>query len=193
MDWRALGAVAVALALATSAAAQPAGAGHLSHLLNDTDLLLFAGERVTVKLTPDGRLALVSAVRADPAEALPPKPGRRLAPGTGDPLAQVAEGAISLLMGPQGDATVLKVENGTSKAFDYRAVLLSQVGPTQTGEPVTVCTVLPLLPGYESWAGRHAKAMRLSHFTPRDTNEVVCPQPPSPQSAPSKPTVPPKS
>jgi hypothetical protein len=186
MGWRALGAVAVTLALATPAAAQTA-AGHQSHLLNDTSLLLVAGERVTVKLSPDGHLAFVSAVRAAPAGALPPKPGRRLAPGAGDPLAQVSEGAISLLMGAQGDATVLKIDNGTSKAFDYRAVLLNDIAPTSAGQPAVVCTVLPLLPGYESWPGRHAKAMLLSHFAPRDTNEVVCPQPPKPQSAPSKP------
>jgi hypothetical protein len=44
-------------------------------------------------------------------------------------------------------------------------------------EPTGVCTVLPLLPSWETWPNRRVNAILLSHFTPRDTNQVVCQEP----------------
>jgi hypothetical protein len=170
---------ALALVMGTSAAAaeqtrSPAGA---SHLTDETTLLLSPGERVTVRLGPDGRLTLVSVVPEDAAHALPPRPGVPKPPGVGNPLVETPEGTVSFLTGAMGDGAVLKVENGTSKAFDYQVVLLMGTDAAPVREPTGVCTVLPLLSGYETWPRRRVNAILLNHFTPRDTNQVVCQEP----------------
>ena len=183
----AAGLVAVVLALAPAAA--QAGA---SHLLNDTSLLLAPGERVTVRPAAGGRLTLVSAVPEDPAHALPPRPGPK-GPGAGNPLIETADGTVSFLIGPMGDGAILKVENGTSKAFDYQAVLLlagaGEGAPVR--EPTGVCTVLPLLPSWETWPRRRVTGILLSHFVSRDTNQVVFqerPKAPAAKPSPSRVT-----
>jgi hypothetical protein len=169
--------VALVLALAMPAAAQAPSPARVSHLADETTLLLSSGERVTVRLGPGGRLALVSVVAEDPAHALPPKPGVVKPPSAGNPLVETPEGTVSFLMGPMGDGAILKIENGTSKAFDYQAVLLTGTDAAPVREPTGVCTVLPLLPSWETWPKRRVTAILLSHFTPRDTNQVVCQEP----------------
>ena len=175
----AAGMVALALVTGASAAAAepappPPGA---SHLTDETTLLLSPGERVTVRLGSGGRLTLVSAIPEDGTHALPPKPGPVKPPGAGNPLVETPEGTVSFLAGPKGDGAILKVENGTSKAFDYQAVLLTGTDAAPVREPTGVCTVLPLLPSWETWPRRRVNAILLSHFTPRDTNQVVCQEP----------------
>jgi hypothetical protein len=176
--WGAAGIAALALLLPPAAMADqapsPAGA---SHLADATTLMLSPGERVTVRLGPGGSLTLVSVVPEDVAHALPPRPGRVKPPGAGNPLVETPEGTVSFLAGRQGDGAILKVENGTSKAFDYQAVLLIGPGSAPVREPTGVCTVLPLLPSWETWPRRQVNAILLSHFTPRDTNQVVCQEP----------------
>ncbi|HEV7386154.1 MAG TPA: hypothetical protein VGN89_14830 [Phenylobacterium sp.] len=165
--------VALLLPLAASAAPAPSPAA-ASHLADATSLMLSPGERVTVRLGPSGGLTLVSVVPEDVTHALPPKPGRVNPPNAGNPLVEAPEGTVSFLAGPMGDGAVMKVENGTSKAFDYQAVLLAGPDAAPVREPTGVCTVLPLLPSWETWPKRQVNAILLSHFTPRDTNQVVC-------------------
>lgn len=160
---------ALALALALQAPAATAAPGFASHLAGDDGLVLAAGERVTVKLGDDNRLTLVSISAADPVQALPPRPR---APHPADDLSP-DEGALTLLMGPVADATVLKIDSGVSRAFDYRAQLLTSAAD-KAGPAVAVCTVLPLLPSFEQWEHRHGGALLLNHFRLRATNEVVC-------------------
>jgi hypothetical protein len=168
-------AAVVALALAMGAtAAVAAGA---SHLTDETTLRLSPGERVTVRLGPAGRLTLVSVVPEDAAHALPPKPGVPKPPGAGNPLVETPDGTVSFLTGAMADGAILKVENGTSKAFDYQAVLLMGTDAAPVREPTGVCTVLPLLASWETWPRRRVNAILLSRFTPRDTNQVVCQEP----------------
>ncbi len=176
---------ALVLALALPAAAQAPSPGGASHLVDETTLMLTPGERVTVRLGPGGRLTLVSVVAEDGAHASPPKPGAVRPPGAGNPLVETPAGTVSFLAGPLGDGAILKVENGASKAFDYQAVLLlagAEAAPVR--EPTGVCTVLPLLPSWETWPRRRVTAILLSHFTPRDTNQVVCQETPKPRAAP---------
>jgi hypothetical protein len=172
----AAGIVALALVVGASASAaagaEPAPAA--SRLADETTLRLSPGERVTVRLGPGGRLTLVSVVSEDAAHALPPKPGVPKPPGAGNPLVETPDGTVSFLTGAMGDGAILKVENGTSKAFDYQAVLLMGTDAAPVREPTGVCTVLPLLASWETWPRRRVNAILLSHFTPRDTNQVVC-------------------
>ena len=171
-----IAALALLLPLAASAAPAPSPAG-VSHLADATTLMLSPGERVRVRLGPAGSLTLVSVVPEDVTHALPPKPGRVKPPSAGNPLVEAPEGTVSFLAGPMGEGAILKVENGTSKAFDYQAVLLMGPDAAPVREPTGVCTVLPLLPSWETWPKRQVNAILLSHFTPRDTNQVVCQEP----------------
>jgi hypothetical protein len=171
-----LAALALLLPLAASAAPAPAPAG-ASHLADATTLMLSPGERVTVRLGPGGSLTLVSVVPEDVTHALPPKPGRVKPPSAENPLVETPDGTVSFLAGPTGAGAILKIENGTSKAFDYQAVLLMGPDAAPVREPTGVCTVLPLLPSWETWPNRQVNAILLSHFTPRDTNQVVCQEP----------------
>jgi hypothetical protein len=171
-----IAALALLLPLAASAAPAPAPAG-ASHLADATTLMLSPGERVTVRLGPGGSLTLVSVVPEDVTHALPPKPGRVKPPSAGNPLVETPDGTVSFLAGPTGAGAILKIENGTSKAFDYQAVLLMGPDAAPVREPTGVCTVLPLLPSWETWPNRQVNAILLSHFTPRDTNQVVCQEP----------------
>ena len=171
-----IAALGLLLPLAASADPAPSPTG-VSHLADATTLMLSPGERVTVRLGPGGSLTLVSVVPEDVTHALPPKPGRVKPPSAGNPLVATPEGTVSFLAGPTGDGAILKVENGTSKTFDYQAVLLMGPDAAPVREPTGVCTVLPLLPSWETWPNRQVNAILLSHFTPRDTNQVVCQEP----------------
>jgi hypothetical protein len=157
-----------------SAALALAGAAHAgarsSVSPDGRAVTLFPGERVVVRGVEGGALALVSSVRADPASALPPKPGPR---GPDAPLPDGAEpGTVAMTLGGDGGRTVLKLDSGLEQAFDYRAVL--RVG---NGERAgSVCTVLPLLASWEEWPYAVA-SVTLSGFATRTTNEVVCDPP----------------
>jgi hypothetical protein len=165
-----LGLAAGALALTwPAAAAQAAG----SRLQGESSLMLVAGERVTVRLGPQGRLTLISIQPAAAETAAPPRPGRPKPPSEGNPLVETEAGAIAAVLGSRDGTAWLRIENGTSRAFDYRADLVTGA----TLQPTAVCTVLPLLSGYESWEKRAVPAILLSHFVSRDTSEVDCPQP----------------
>lgn len=166
---------AVALALAAAASAEPAPT---SHLEGDNVLVLAAGERVTLRLAETGKLQIDSVAPAQVYDAAPPSAGgRKLGPN--DPLITAPSGTITLVLSQVGDAAWLKIENGTSLAFDYQAWM-----PKADGlEPTSVCTVLPLLAGYEQWPGRRLPRLVLNRFTPRATNSVDCPQPTGPPPA----------
>jgi hypothetical protein len=159
--------LALALLAPVAATAQPKAAA--SHLVGDKAVLLAAGERVVVKLGPAGVLTLVSVRPADPAAAAPPRPH------AGGPLVETADGTIALLLGGDAAAAMLKVDSGVSEAFDYRAAVLPSADANGHGEPIGVCTVLPLLASYENWPGRRVPFLLLSGFATRATNEVVCP------------------
>lgn len=145
-------------------------------------LRLYPGERVVVRVGPGGVLDLVEARAAAPADAAPPRPGTR-APDA--PLIDTPAGTVALLLGVQGGQSFLKVESGLSLAFDYRASLRRG----EVDEPTSVCTVLPLLAGYELWPYAIG-SMTLSGFATRTTNEVVCPQPPKPETPVPWPSTP---
>jgi len=131
---------------------------------------LYPGERVVLRLAADGGLTLVSAVQADPASALPPKPGPR---SKDAPLPDGAEpDTLALTLGGDGAQAGLKLDSGLSQALDYRAVLRVEGGE----RPGSVCTVLPLLASYEVWPYAIA-SVTLSGFATRATNEVVCDPP----------------
>jgi hypothetical protein len=128
------------------------------------------GQRMVVRLALDGRVAVVSSVPADPASALPPKPGPK---SKDTPLPDGAEpGTVTLTLGDDGVQTVLKLDSGLEQAFDYRAVL-EVGGQARKG---SVCTVLPLLASWEEWPYAVA-SVTLSGFATRPTNEVVCDPP----------------
>jgi len=164
------------LALAAVASAQ---AAPTSHVEGGDVLVLVAGERVTLRLADTGKLQIDSVIPAQVFEAAPPSAGgRKLGPK--DPLITAPSGAVALVLGQVGDAAWLKIENGTSLAFDYEAWAPKAGGGL---EPTNVCTVLPLLAGYEQWPGRRLPRLVLNRFTPRATNSVDCPQPTGPPPA----------
>ncbi len=172
--------LATALGLAPVVAARPARAAEFgSHLQGDTVLVLAAGERVTVRLAPDGKLAIANIQAANPQDAGPPKPGSRPKNDTA-PFIEAPAGTLAFTLGGDDQAGLLKVENGGALAFDYQAWIPHPGGPL---EPTSVCTVLPLLAGYEQWPKRHLSRLVLDRFTPRATNSVDCPQPSGPPPA----------
>jgi hypothetical protein len=164
--------LAVLLALAAPAAVAQTAAR--SHVMADGGVMVAMGERVVLRLAADGKATLVSAGPAALADAAPPKPGSGANP------VQDADNAITLVLGEQGSGVLLKVQSGLSRAFDYDADLLVAKAGGWTAEPTSVCTVLPLLAGYESWPGRHADAIVVRNFRLRETNAVTCPQPKRP-------------
>ncbi|MEO8113332.1 MAG: hypothetical protein ABI655_03050, partial [Phenylobacterium sp.] len=135
-------------------------------------ILLYPNERVVLRVGPGGALTLMGATFAGPEKLLPPKPGPRGPENQGD-WNDARPGTIALMMGQVGADTLLKVESGIDKAFDYSAVMVIEGGPV----PTSVCTVLPLLSSYEHWEKRHASALMLGEFATRETNEVICPEP----------------
>ncbi len=137
-----------------------------SQVTPDGAVLVAMGEQVTVRLPVDGPPVLVSAEVAPAGAAAPPRPGQGA-------FEDAPEGSVVITLQRSGDAEVMmKVLSGVSKAFDYRARLLPE------GDPVGVCTVLPLLQNYERWQNQGpASGILLTGFEFRDTNEVVCPQP----------------
>jgi hypothetical protein len=139
----------------------------VSHLVGDKAVLVAAGERVVLKIAVDGRLTLVSAKPAPLAAAAPPKPRSNA------PLEDAPNGAVAVLLGADEKGALLKIDSGIDQAFDLHAEALSQ--PKAAGEPLSVCTLLPLLAGYENWPGRRVPFILLSDFKTRATNEVVCP------------------
>lgn len=162
--------IAATLALAPAAVAQPKAR---SQVTPDGAIQVVMGDRVTVRLPPDGRPELVSVDVAPSEFAAPPKPGA----GRFD---DTAPGTIVVTLQPfNGTDVMMKVQSGVSKTFDYRAVLIhEQVGGRIVGEPTSVCSVLPLLSGYEHWPNRpNTAGIVLRGFTFRDSNDVVCPDP----------------
>lgn len=151
-------------------AATPAAAEVRSQVTADGALRLWAGERVTVRFSPDGKLELVSAFAAPEADVLPPKPGQ----GRFD---ETPEGVVVFLVGRDRGRLWLKTESGVAKAFDLRAQALS--GPSAKPEmrPLSACTVLPLLTDYQDWPGDGAAGLQLYEVRFRDTNAVVCTNP----------------
>jgi len=166
---------AVSIAVLALAAAAPAGAQTRSGLVEDgAAVAVFRGERVVVRPAPDGRLVLVVVRPVPPQSASPPKPGARL---DDDPTADTAPGTIALVLGGGPNDTTLKIESGLDLAFDYRAALFR--APGARPQPAKVCTVLPLLPGYETWPYPVASVV-VGQVRTRTTNEVVCPPTPHP-------------
>ena len=164
---------ALALLLALAAPAAVAQTAPRSHLLADGGVMVAAGERVVLRRAAAGAPSLVSATPASAAEAAPPRAGT---PGP-DPVV-AADGNIVLLLGELNGDVLLKVQSGLGKAFDYEAdLLVPQAGGGMTAEPASVCTVLPLLVGYEMWPKRHIAAVVVRNFRLRDTNAVDCPKP----------------
>lgn len=159
-------AAALALALlAPAAGAAPAA----SHLVGPRAVLVAEGERVVLKPQADGRLALISVTPADPAAAAPPKPR------SGAPLEDADDGTIAVLLGADAAGARLKIDSGLQQAFDYRAAAVADAQASGGGEPLAVCTVLPLLASYEAWPGRRVPFVLLSGVRTRATDEVVCP------------------
>jgi hypothetical protein len=166
------------LLAAVLAAAAPAALAQTtrSHLLPDGALFVATGEKVVLRIAGDGALTMVSAAPAQAADAAPPKPRSGV-----DPV-QAADGAVTLVLGETGGDTLLKLQSGLDKAFDYDADLVQpQPDGTLKQEPTSVCTVLPLLAGYEHWPKRHVIGIVVSRFRLRDTNAVDCPEPTRPQ------------
>jgi hypothetical protein len=166
--------------LAIAAWAGAAAAEPLSRIQADGSLMLAVEERVTVRLGDDGGLTWVSAEPAPDGAAAPPKPRATGAgPRDGNPLVSTPPGTVSFVASQVGDNVLLKVENGGSQAFDYQAWLPRGAGL----EPSNVCTVLPLLAGYEQWPGRRMPWIVFNRFAPHATNGVSCPQPSGPPPA----------
>jgi hypothetical protein len=140
---------------------------------------LVVGDRMTVRFPAEGPPQVVSAGRAAPGDAAPPKPGA-------GKFANAPSGAVVLVLERLGDGDVLlKLESGLSKAFDYRAVLIHELDGGFTPEPTSVCTVLPLLLNHEHWPNRpQVVGILLSDFRFRDTSEVYCVQPNDPLPTP---------
>lgn len=153
-----------AILLAFVSAAASAAPTQSSLSADKRTLSLAPGELVTVRLGAGGRLALVSAVPAPAGAALPPKPGK----GDLDP-AQL--GALVLLLGVADGKSTLKIDSGLSQAVDYGAALRREGAAAD--EPARVCTVLPLLAGWEQWPYAVSR-LTLSGFAVKSTNEVVC-------------------
>ena len=151
-----------------------------SHLEGDGALVLAPNERVTLRLTPAGRLEIVDIHVATAQAVLPPKPGRKAPerPG-GNPFIDAPEGTVAFLLAQVDSLAMLKVENATSQAFDYEA-WITPGRPVGTLEPTSVCTSLPLLAGYEQWPGRQITRLVLNRFKSKPTNGVDCPQPTGP-------------
>lgn len=159
--WGAI-AAAVLTALASPAAAQPARS---SISADGLALNLAPGELVFVRLAPAGRLTLISVFPAPASAALPPKPGK----GDLDP-ARLGEIGFLLGVAPDGRST-LKIDSGLSQAVDYNAALRREAASAD--EPARVCTLLPLLAGWEQWPYAVSR-LTLTGFAVKSTNEVVC-------------------
>lgn len=158
--------LAAALALAATA---PALAQTRSGLVDDGHgVAVYRGERAVVRPAADGRLTLVAVRPVPAASALPPKPGVKV---DDDPTADAIPGTIAIVLGGGPGDAVLKIESGLDLAFDYQATLVREPGGKP--EPAKVCTVLPLLPGYETWPYPVASVV-LGRVRTRTTNEVVC-------------------
>jgi hypothetical protein len=168
---RGLGGLAAALAL-TASAAGAQQAGYSSHLVNDTTLVLVAGERATVRLESDGRLTLLSVFHALPAEATPGQ-----ARGEARELVTAPPGTVAFVLGNLAAGGNLKVENATSRAFDYRAAFLDGPDWPAKALPISVCTVLPRVASFEGWERRNPPALLVGALRPRDSNQVICPAP----------------
>ncbi|MDP3173226.1 MAG: hypothetical protein Q8M88_02180, partial [Phenylobacterium sp.] len=100
-------------------------------------LIVSRGEKVVFRLLEGGRLELVSTQPASEADALPPKPG-------GAAAADPAAGTVTAILGGDAKASILKLDSGLSRAFDYR------VATTGGQTSIKACTVLPLLASYDS-------------------------------------------
>jgi len=153
------------LVLAVLVAAPAAAAPTKSAVSADGRMLTLApGELVVVRLDAAGRLALGSATPAPASAALPPKPGQ----GSLEPS---APGALAFLLGVEGGKSTLKIDSGLDQAVDYRAALRRD--GKAADEPARVCTVLPLLAGWEQWSYAVSQ-LTLSGFAAKPTNAVVC-------------------
>ena len=145
-------------------------------------LTLYPGERLVLRLGPGAVINVISAQRVDPAAALPPKPGSRTADA---PLTMADPDTVTLLLGGDAAQTVLRFESGLSLAFDYRATLRRG----DADQPTSVCTVLPLLAGFEIWPYAVA-SVTLGGFATRSTNEVTCSTPPKMETTAPWPSTP---
>ena len=167
--------LAAALAVAPLGPVIPQPDAPATGVTSQGEIQVVVGDRITVRLRQDGHPEQVSVEHALPGAAALPKPG----PGGGR-FEDAPQGTVvfTLQQVDQGDV-LMKVQSGIDQAFDYRAKLVHPVGPGRwLAEPTSVCTVLPLLTGYEHWPKRGATSgIVLSDLRLRNTNEVVCPQP----------------
>jgi hypothetical protein len=176
-----LAGLAAAVLLAAQAASAQAASELLgSHLVGDRTLLLVAGERATVRLADDGRLTLLSVVHAEPAEAAPRGQAPPSGPGSPNPLVTTPPGTVAMVLGNAAGGARLKIENGTTLAFDYQAAMLDGAELPARAVATSVCTVLPHLASFENWERRRLPAMLLGGFASRQTSQVSCPEPRGP-------------
>jgi hypothetical protein len=91
-------------------------------------LSVAAGETVTARIV-DGRFLVTARARGE---------------ASGD----VPEGTVRFSM-TGGGMTMLQVENGTGRAFEYRARMFRGRRSAAT----STCTVLPGIAGFEQWPG----------------------------------------
>jgi hypothetical protein len=61
--------------------------------------------------------------------------------------AEVPAGAVRFTMGAAGGMTMLRVDNGTGRPFEYRAEIVLGGRRART----STCTVLPKVQGWETW------------------------------------------
>ncbi len=140
-------------------------------------LILFVGESVVVEVGENGELEVEShgpasdiitpeklTLAAEEMRAALAAMGGDVTPGTVDP---VADGRpenrlrLSLMQLPGMEETVLLVENGYGRRFDYRAVM--QVPGAEQPEYTTTCELIPEFMVLEHWP--HAiGAITLSDF-----------------------------
>ena len=115
--------IAVAAATPAAAATQESPAADRA----SAQLSIAAGETVTARIA-DGGFILV---------------GRALGEASGD----VPEGTVRFSFTDMGGMTMLQVENGTGRPFEYRARMFSGSRSART----STCTVLPGMSGFEQW------------------------------------------
>jgi hypothetical protein len=149
-------------ALAIAMLAGPAAAQSVERA---DSLTLRLGETALIELDPSGQMLIVERGQASPfsdddmrmlramlAGALGPAVGPDSAPipaspESGPTFTRANALRMSFVEVPDGGGVVLRIENGYDRGLEYRAAIFADFRTTSTD----VCTVRPLLRGYEHW------------------------------------------
>lgn len=93
-------------------------------------ITIASGERVTVRVDDEGRFSVVRRETSSSGEDTPVEPD-----------------TVRFMLGEMGPQTMLQVENGYGRGFEYRARMFRGARSART----STCTVLAGMATYEAW------------------------------------------